>query len=385
MGKAARERVEVKPALLRWARERAGMQLDDLTRRFPQLLRWESGDVYPTRRQLERFAKATYATVDHLLLAKPPVERVSIPDVRAADNSRVGRPSPNLLDTLSLCQQRQAWYRDFALSQGDKPLAFVGPASLKSDIDATAAAMRSALRLDLDDRQKIATWDKMLRHLIDHADMLGILVMINGVVGNNSYRRLDPKEFRGFALADVRAPLVFINGADAKAAQMFTLAHALAHIWLGQSALSDATPITAPDHEIERWCSAVAAEVLVPLSALRAEYARGADLRNALKRLGRRFKVSTPIILRRIHDLRGVTQTELEETYARELERLRPRRKSRGGDFYRTQGVRLGKRFARALVTSALDGETQHGDAFRLLGFSKLTTLRELGHRLGVA
>jgi hypothetical protein len=59
-------------------------------------------------------------------------------------------------------------------------------------------------------------------------------------------------------------------------------------------------------------------------------------------------------------------------------------RKSSGGDFYRTQGVRLGKRFARALVISTLEGETQYGDAFRLLGFSKLATLRELGHRLGV-
>jgi hypothetical protein len=73
-----------------------------------------------------------------------------------------------------------------------------------------------------------------------------------------------------------------------------------------------------------------------------------------------------------------------QQAYERELERLRPMRKSRGGDFYRTQGVRLGKRFARALVISTLEGETQHGDAFRLLGFSKLATLRELGHRLRV-
>jgi Zn-dependent peptidase ImmA (M78 family) len=177
---------------------------------------------------------------------------------------------------------------------------------------------------------------------------------------------------------------VFINGADAKAAQMFTLAHALAHIWLGQSALSDVTPIAAPEHEVERWCIAVAGEVLVPLGALRAEYRQGEELRNALTRLARRFKVSTPIILRRIHDLGGLTQIELQQAYERELERLRPKRKSSGGDFYRTQGVRLGKRFARALVISTLEGETQHGDAFRLLGFSKLATLRELGHRLGV-
>ncbi len=244
--------------------------------------------------------------------------------------------------------------------------------------------MRSALGLDLEERRKISAWDKTLRRLIDHADALGILVMVNGVVGNNSYRRLDPQEFRGFALADARAPLVFINGADAKPAQMFTLAHALAHIWLGQSALSDVTPIAAPEHEVERWCSAVAAEILVPLGALRAEYRRGEELRNALTRLIRRFKVSTPIMLRRIHDLRGLTQIEFQQAYERELERLRPKRKSRGGDFYRTQGVRLGKRFACALVISTLEGETQHGDALRLLGFSKLATLRELGHRLGV-
>jgi hypothetical protein len=94
--------------------------------------------------------------------------------------------------------------------------------------------------------------------------------------------------------------------------------------------------------------------------------------------------VSTLIIVRRIHDLRGLTHEELRQAYERESERLRPRRKSSGGDFYRTQGVRLGRRFARALVLSTLEGDTPDRDAFRLLGFSKLRTLRELGHRLGV-
>jgi Zn-dependent peptidase ImmA (M78 family) len=384
MAKAARVRVEVKPTLLRWAHERAGVQFDDLARRFPRLAHWESGETRPTRKQLERFAKATHATVGHLLLTKPPVERVPIPDFRAASNARIGQPSPNLLDTLSLCQQRQAWYRDFARGQGDKPLAFVGSAKLTSDIAATAGAMRSALGLDLEDRRTIPAWDKTLRRLSNGADALGILVMINGVVGNNSYRRLDPQEFRGFALADARAPVVFINGADAKAAQMFTLAHALAHVWLGQSALSDLTPITASEHDVERWCSAVGAEVLVPLDALRAEYRRGEELRNARTRHARRFKVSTPVILRRIHDLGGLAHNELQQANERELERLRPKRKASGGDFYRTQGVRLGRRFVRALVLSTLEGDTEHGDAFRLLGFSKLATLRELGHRLGV-
>jgi Zn-dependent peptidase ImmA (M78 family) len=165
----------------------------------------------------------------------------------------------------------------------------------------------------MEERLKIPAWDKTLRRLIDGADALGILVMVNGVVGNNSYRRLDPQEFRGFALADARAPLVFINGADVKAAQMFTLAHALAHIWLGQSALSDLTPITASEHGLERWCSAVAAEMLVPFDALRAEYRQDEELRNALTRLARRFKVSTLVIVRRIHDLGRLTHEEFRQ------------------------------------------------------------------------
>jgi Zn-dependent peptidase ImmA (M78 family) len=154
---------------------------------------------------------------------------------------------------------------------------------------------------------------------------------------------------------------VFINGAGAKPEQVFTLGHALAHIWLGQSALSDVTPITAPEHHVERWCSQVAAELFVPLDDLRTEYRHVEELRDAFSRLARRFKVSTRIILRRIHDLRGLRQDELREAYERE---------------------RLGRRFSHALVTSTLEGETVHQDAFRLLGFSKLATLREFGNRL---
>lgn len=165
---------------------------------------------------------------------------------------------------------------------------------------------------------------------------------------------------------------------------MFTLAHELAHVWLGRSGLSDVGPITFPTDDVERWCSEVAAELLAPLDALQAEHRRGEDLRDALSRLARRFKVSTPVILRCIHDLRGLTQDQLQEAYEHELRRQRAMRKSSGGDFYRTQGVRLGRRFACALVVSTLEGDTQQQDAFRLLGFSKLTTLRQLGHRLGV-
>jgi Zn-dependent peptidase ImmA (M78 family) len=183
--------------------------------------------------------------------------------------------------------------------------------------------------------------------------------MVSGVVGNNNYRRLDADEFRGFALADDLAPLVFVNGTDSKAAQMFTLAHELAHLWLGRTALSDVGPVAEPTHDIERWCSQVAAELLVPLAVLRAEYEPGGDLRRALDRLARRFKVSRLVILRRIPDARGLTRDQLWQAYQHELQRLGAKPTGSGGNFYLTQSARMGKRFARALVASTLEGDSE--------------------------
>ncbi len=377
-------RAEVKPKLLRWARERAGFDLGALAHRFPQLAAWERGAVHPTLKQIERFAKATHTPVGYLFLQEPPVERVPIPDFRTVGNEHIKRPSPDLLDTIYICQQRQEWYRDFARSMGDEPLAFVGSLRVTGDEVQMAALIRRSLGVDVDERQRIPTWPDALRRFIEQADALGALMMVSGVVGSNNRRKLDPQEFRGFALADYLAPLVFINGADTKAAQMFTLAHELAHIWLGQSAVSDAQASLVPEHQVERWCNRVAAELLVPLEILRAEYDQRADLHHETDRLARRFKVSALVILRRIHDAGGLTREQLWEAYEAEFQRLRSTPKGSGGDFYLTLGARVSKRFAHALVVSTLEGRSSFTEAFRLLGFKKMTTVRDLGHSLGV-
>jgi Zn-dependent peptidase ImmA (M78 family) len=376
--------VNVKPEMLRWARERAGETVASLRKRFPKLDRWEGGEANPTFKQLERFANATHTPVGYLFLPTPPVELVPIPDFRTLGNARIGRPSPDLLDTVYVCQQRQEWYRDFARSMGEKPLGFVGAADLTSEIESTAASMRHALGFDLEERRRIPTWADALRRFIEQADTLGALVMVSGVVGSNNTRKLDPQEFRGFALADKLAPLVFINGADTKAAQMFTLAHELAHIWLGRSAVSDAEAAFLPDNEVERWCNRIAAELLVPLAAVRAESDHNNPLEDEMKRLARGFKVSTLVILRRIYDAGGLTQAQFWQTYREELERLRTVPKGSGGDFYLTLGARASKRFARALVVSTFEGRSSFTEAFRLLGFKRMATFRELGNSLGV-
>jgi Zn-dependent peptidase ImmA (M78 family) len=352
---------------------------------FPSSRHGNQGEAHPTLKQMEKFAKATYAPMGFLFLAEPPVESVPIPDFRTLTSIRVNRPSQDLLDTVYICQQRQEWYRDFARSEGEDRLPFVGSSALTGDIGETAARMRAALGFSIEERRQIPTWTDALRRFIEQADRLGVLVMVSGVVGSNNRRKLDPREFRGFGLSDDLAPLVFINVADTKAAQMFTLAHELAHVWLGQSALSDVDPASAPSHRVEIWCNKVAAEFLVPLEELQTEYRQRVGLQEECGRLASFFKVGTLVILRRLHDAGVMSRDDLWQAYDEEVARLQAIPRAGGGGFYLTQAARVSKRVARALVASTLEGQTLHRDAFRLLGFSKLETFRELGHSLGVA
>ena len=378
-------RVNVKPETLRWACERSRLDPAFLSKRFPQLPAWESGEKQPTLKQLEAFCRTTHAAVGYFFGGGPPDEPMPIPDFRTIANTPVSKPSGDLLDAVYLCQNRQYWYEEYARMEGDQPLPFVGSAALTDPVERVAADIRHTLGFDLEERRRSGTWTEALRSFIGRADDAGILVMVSGVVGSNTRRKLDPAEFRGFALADPLAPVVFVNGADTKAAQMFTLAHELAHIWLGESALSDSEARQVPGHRVERWCNEVAAELLVPLAVLRGEHRGGVALRGELDRLARRFKVSTLVVLRRIRDAGFIRLDEYRAAYDNELTRLREAAAtSGGGNFYLTLGARASKRFSRAVVVSTLEGRSPFTDAFRLLGFRKMRTFHRLAESLGI-
>lgn len=378
-------RIAVSSDMLRWARDRARLDVLALTARFPKLEAWEAGELQPTLKQLGDYARATHAPIGFFFLPTPPVEPVPIPDFRTMADRAIASPSPNLLDTVYACQERQAWYRDFALIDGQPPLPFVGALNANSAPVQAAEQIRHTLGFDVDARRDCRTWAEALRLFIEQAERIGVMVMVSGVVLNNNYRHLDPQEFRGFALADDRAPLVFINGADSKAAQMFTLAHELAHLWLGQSALSDVSAGETSDNVIETWCNQVSAELLVPMEVFLGELINDEPVRDTLNRLARRFKVSSLVVLRRLADAGRLDRNAFFRAYREELEHLRnldAAAPGGGGDFYRTTASRVSKRFARALVESTLEGRTLYRDAFRMLGIAKTSTFNEFGRSL---
>jgi Zn-dependent peptidase ImmA (M78 family) len=280
-----------------------------------------------------------------------------------------------------MCEQRQDWYRRYAEARGAEPVAMVGSLGLDSDVLEAAGHLRDMLGFGLARRVDFPTWTATLDGLREHAEDAGVLIMISGVVGSNTHRKLNPDEFRGFALVDSAAPLVFINGADTKAAQIFTLAHELAHVALGGSAISRPDLGSLDEtSQTERWCDRVAAELLVPVSSLTQEYLTSNDIGTELTRLARYYKVSTLVILRRIFDAGLIERQAYRSAYEAELDRVITLmgEGSSGGNFYNTQPVRVSKRFARALIADTIEGRTLHRDAFRLLGFKKFSTFEEL-------
>ena len=372
--------------VLRWAAQRARLDDDALASRFPKWPLWLSGKAQPTLRQLEDFARLTHTAFGYFFLPQPPALDLPVPDFRTLGDEALAEPSSDLLDTLYLCQQRQDWYRDHARMHGLPALSFVGIASVQEVPEAVAQGLRTTLGLSAEARRQLPTWTDALRQLIANAEDAGVMVMVSSVVGSNSHRKLDVGEFRGFALADELAPLIFLNGADSKAAQMFTLAHELAHIWLGATGVSDTQAGQVPDQQTERWCNRVAAELLMPLDELRESHQRHAPIPEEIQRLAREFKVSTLVALRRLFDAGYLDQAALWQHYREEQERLHTlkERGSAGGDFYRSLTARTSKRFARAIISSALEGLTAFPDAFRMLGVRKTATFYEAARELGV-
>jgi Zn-dependent peptidase ImmA (M78 family) len=380
------DRVHIQPKLFQWAQERSRLSEEVLREKFPKYPLWATGEEQPTVKQLEKFAARTYTPLGYFFLPDPPEERLPIPDFRTVKDRRVARPSPHLLDTIYTVQLRQEWMKGFLIERGEPALSFVGSRTLKDKPEMVAADIRHTLELEARWTRSLATWEEALRMLIQKIEGVGVLVMINGVVENNTHRPLDVEEFRGFVLSDAHAPLIFINGVDAKAAQMFTLVHELAHLWLGQGGISDFKELLPSENAVEIFCNKVAAEFLVPANEMKPAWLEVKNDAKAFDRLARYFKVSPVVAARRALDLELISRPAYFAFYKKYKEEAAERkaRLTRKGDFYRTLGSRLGRRFPAAVYGAAKEGRLQYREAYQLTGLSG-SSYDRFGRELGFA
>lgn len=368
----------ISPCVLTWARRRRDLDAAGLARRLgvkPEKVKaWESGDGRPTFRQAQRAAEALYIPFGYLFLREPPAERLPIPDLRTVGDKPPREPSADFLDLVNDILTKQQWYREYREAEGADPLPFVGRYGVDDDAEAIAADIRGALPIDDEMRNRAANWDEFRRELTRRCEGLGILVMRSGIVGNNTRRPLDVDEFRGFAISDDLAPLVFINGRDAKAAQIFTLAHEMAHLWIGEGGVSNPDYKLRSDEQgsdIERVSNRVAAETLIPSDDFRERWRNGStSIETNMRRLSRHYKVSGIVALRQAFDL-GLVEPEDYWTLYEDMALSAPPVKSGGkggGDFYATVLSRNGSAFASAVISGAAEGDLLLDEAARLLG-----------------
>ena len=364
--------ITLQPGVLRWARERADLNSEELARKVQvkpeRVLDWErSGEI--TMSQAQRLARATHTAFGYLFLSEPPDESLPIADFRTVGDEPLRRPSPNLLDTVYAMQRRQAWMRDeMIIEYESQPLPFVGTYSLTDDPQEVAGAMRDALDIADGWASSVQSWSDALRHLRDKVEDAGILVVFNGVVGNNTSRKLDRDEFQGFALVDEYAPLIFVNNSDFKTAQMFTLAHELAHIFVGETGLSHFQDMQPADNDTERFCDRTAAEFLVPERELRPLWEDAASAHNPYQFIARHFKVSVIVAARRALDAEIIDKSGFMDFYAEYAnEEWRSSQEKRGGgNFWSNQIWRVGPRFATAVVRAVKEGRLTYREAYSL-------------------
>jgi Zn-dependent peptidase ImmA (M78 family) len=357
--------VDVKPSILKWAKDRS-RKGESLNALFPKLEQWIKGDLKPTLRQLETFARATATPLGYFFLNEPPIEDLPVPHYRTLGDDAPAGASPELIDTLHTMQRRQQFIKEFYIENVGVEIDFVGSYSGNNPFE-LASLIKAKLELQDNWASNFPNWHNALRFLINKCEELRILVMVNGVVGNNTHRKLDVEEFRGFVLVNNIAPLIFINAADAKAAQIFTLIHELAHIWVGHSAIVEASPLDTEDNEIEKLCNKVAAEVLCPKMTFINKWETHEGSNN-FDTLARYFKVSTLVVARRALELNLINKDEFISFYRYNQENIREVGSSNGGNFYTTMGAKLGSLFTRIIISEVKAGNVMYRDAYRLTG-----------------
>jgi len=351
--------------VLDWAARQAGATLDDVAHKVSakSAEKIQAGVLTPA--QAERFAELTRVPFGYLFAHTPPPTRESLlADFRTTTESApLGQDFYAIYDDVVY---KQEWYRDYLQSIEASPLPFVGKfRDSNAGNEEVANDVRTTLRLSLHELRTQPSADASYSLFAERAEAAGILVFKNGVVGNNTHRPLSVSEFRGFAIADDIAPAVFINGADAKSAWLFTLAHELAHLWIGDSAISDASPKSANHAEIR--CNAIAAEILVPAAEFLARWESLTNTPDAsrIQQLRRQLKVSALVVARRALDFDFISYDAYSQIYLQT--RVADKASGSGGDFYATMGSRNGKRFSKTVAALAMAGELGLRHASRLL------------------
>lgn len=354
----------INPKIVEWAINRNGYSNDEFFLKFPKVKDWINGIDFPTLKQLEDFTHKVHLPFGYLFLNEPPIEKIDFPFFRTGKNITDAKVSLNTYHTIQQIQDRQNWLVEY-LKENDFPdLSFVGKFNINSNYLEIVNDIRKSLNLDENWASDFPNWELALDYLTNQIEEIGIIVTFNGVVGNNNRRKIKVEECRGFVLIDKKAPFLFVNASDAKAAQMFTIVHELAHVWLGKSAGFNNEKLIPANDPLEILCDKIAAEFLVPELAFLKKWEKA---KNFIY-LSKIFKVSPIVIGRRALDLNLITKKDFFNFYNEYIESIKEKKdlQGNGGNFYATAKRRVSLRFATFVNNAVRENKLLYRDAYKL-------------------
>lgn len=366
------KKFNVAPAVLDWVLEQIATQYQN-PKYFDEINSWKSKTKLPTFAMLEAISKYAHIPIGYLFLEEPPKEDIPLLKFRTVANATSDTPSRNLIDTINDMENIVEWTREYLISEGYAPNQIAGKMKGVNSYEELANYIRSTLNLNIDWFKKSEKADSSFRIIREKISNSGTVVMMNGIVKTNSYRKLDIQEFRAFTIMDSYAPLVFINGTDSDNGRLFSLLHEFAHICLGVDNLFNMEyGSKATIDSVEQLCNATAAEILVPTQLFRTMWEK---TKGNIKILTKFFKCSSIVIARRALEAKYITQDDYDEIEKIAINGFykNKERQSSGGNFYLTQHSRIDSRFFNLLLVSLAQGKTLYTEAFHLTCMNRKT------------
>lgn len=359
-------RIYIDPMIITWAINRAGKDIETYTKKYPHVSAWINKEKEPTIKQLEDFARNLYLPFGYLFLSTPPKEVSPIPFFRNIYSNN--QFSLNVYDTILMMQNRQDWLSEYLKENEFDQLEYVGAYTVSSGVNTVVNAIRSLLQINENWASTYSKAHDALNFLTNKAENNGIIISFNSVVGNNTTRHISVDECRGFALVNNYAPFIFINSADSKSAQLFTLIHEIAHVLIGFSAGYSTDENTLINDANEKFCDKVAAELLVPTTLFKTAW----NLKNGdFEKISRQFCVSKLVIARRALDYNFITRDDFFKFY-NEYKKIdfSSKNKTKGGDFYHTAFKRISKTFAMHVNNALRTNQLLYREAYTLTGLN---------------
>lgn len=369
--------VEINSEVLNWVMGQINMEhLDEKTQ--INLYKWRNGEKQPTVSQIEELSKKTNIPFGYFFLKTPPIEKLPILECRTVNSNQLNNPSRNLVDTIYNMENIQDWMHDYMLSIGADSLKFVGSQKDNEDSISFADIMRNELDLKINWFEDTKDSKESFKLIRKNAERLGIVIMINGIVGNNTRRKLDLAEFRAFTLIDEYAPLIFINSNDSDNGKLFSLIHEMAHIWLGENSLFNEGHITNSSiSRLETLCNAITGEFLVPGNFFLDYWKKylKIDQEKRITSLARDFRCSVAVVARKALSFKLISDNAYNDIVKKAVEKFNnlQNEKTSGGDFYANQLTRYDHRFLSAIANDVAEGKTLYSDAFRLTNTNRCT------------